>query len=401
MGQAHEKREIRIVSSTPGGTAMTFHNRGRVTLLALTTLLAGCNERQASQPLPPAEVRIAQPVQRNVTRYLEMTGQTAAAKRVDLVARVQGTLTEIRYKDGAAVKQGDVLFVIEQDNYKLNLQLAEAAEKQQRALLDQAEADLSRQKTLVSNQSASQATLENAVAKRDSTAGARDQATAQVAQAKLNLGYTEVKAPFDGVVSERLVDPGALVGVGGPTQLATIVQSDPIKVKFSLDEQTVLRLREAMRERGLTRLALSPIPVEIGLDTDKGYPHRGELDYVAPELDMASGTLAIRAVAPNPGGVLLPGLFVRVRLAIQRDVPSLLVPDTALGASQAGRYLLVLTDQDVVEQRPVEMGELTDGGLRVVRSGVGAADRVVIGQLQSAIPGAKVKPVTAVTEARR
>ena len=156
-----------------------------------------------------------------------------------------------------------------------------------------------------------------------------------------------------------------------------------------------------MRERGLTRMALSPIPVEIGLDTDKGCPHTGELDYVAPELDMASGTLAIRAVAPNPGGILLPGLFVRVRLAIQRDVPSLLVPDTALGASQAGRYLLVLTDQDVVEQRPVEIGELTDGGLRVVRSGVGAADRVAIGQLQSAIPGAKVKPVTAVTEARR
>lgn len=380
---------------------MTFHNRSQVTLLALTTLLAGCNDKQAYQPLPPAEVRIAQPVQRNVTRYLEMAGQTAAAKSVDLVARVQGTLTEIRYKDGTAVKQGDVLFVIEQDNYKLNLQLAEAAEKQQRALLDQAEADLGRQKTLVSSQSASQATLENAIAKRDSTAGARDQATAQVAQAKLNLGYTEVKAPFDGVVSERLVDPGALVGVGGPTQLATIVQSDPIKVKFSLDEQTVLRLREAMRERGLTRIALSSIPVEIGLDTDKGYPHKGELDYVAPELDMASGTLAIRAVAPNPSGVLLPGLFVRVRLAIQRDVPSLLVPDTALGASQAGRYLLVLTDQDVVERRPVEIGELTDGGLRVVRSGVGAADRIVIGQLQSAIPGAKVKPVTAVTEARR
>jgi RND family efflux transporter MFP subunit len=210
-----------------------------------------------------------------------------------------------------------------------------------------------------------------------------------------------VKAPFDGVVSERLVDAGALVGVGGPTQLATIVQSDPIKVKFSLDEQTVLRLREAMRERGLTRTALRSIPVEIGLDTDKGYPHRGELEYVAPELDMASGTLPIRAVAPNPGGVLLPGLFARVRLAIQRDVPSLLVPDTALGASQAGRYLLVLTGQDVVEQRMVEIGELTDGGLRVVRTGVGAADRIVIGRLQSAIPGAKVKPVTAVTEAQR
>jgi RND family efflux transporter MFP subunit len=363
--------------------------------------LAGCDEKQTNLPLPPAEVRIAQPIQRNVTRYLELTGQTAAAKRVDLVARVQGTLTDIRYKDGTAVKQGDVLFVIEQDNYKLNLQLAQAAEAQQRALLEQADADLTRQKTLASNQTASQSTLENAIAKRDSTASARDQATAQVAQAKLNLAYTEVRAPFDGIVSERLVERGALVGVGGPTQLATIVQSDPIKVKFSLDEQTVLRIREAMRERGLTLSALRPIPVEIGLDTEKAYPHAGELDYVAPELDMASGTLAIRAVAPNPGGVLLPGLFVRVRLAIQRDVPSLLVPDTALGASQAGRYLLVLTDQDVVEQRSVEIGELTDDGLRVVRSGLNTADRIVVGRLQSAIPGAKVKPMTEVSEAQR
>jgi RND family efflux transporter MFP subunit len=381
---------------------MTLHKRSRAALLAVTTLLlAGCDEKQTNLPLPPAEVRIAQPIQRNVTRYLELTGQTAAAKRVDLVARVQGTLTDIRYKDGAAVKQGDVLFVIEQDNYKLNLQLAQAAEAQQRALLEQADADLTRQKTLASNQTASQSTLENAIAKRDSTASARDQATAQVAQAKLNLAYTEVRAPFDGIVSERLVERGALVGVGGPTQLATIVQGDPIKVKFSLDEQTVLRIREAMRERGLTLSALRPIPVEIGLDTDKTYPHAGELDYVAPELDMASGTLAIRAVAPNPGGVLLPGLFVRVRLAIQRDVPSLLVPDTALGASQAGRYLLVLTDQDVVEQHSVEIGELTDDGLRVVRSGLNTADRIVVGRLQSAIPGAKVKPMTEVSEAQR
>lgn len=370
-------------------------------LLSLAALLVGCNDKPAALAPPPAEVRVAAPVARPVTRYLELTGQTAAAKRVDLVARVSGTLSEIRYRDGAAAKQGDVLFVIEPDNYRLSLQLAEAAEAQQKALLVQAEADLARQKQLALRQAASEAALDNAQSRRDSTAAAREQAAAQVAQAQLNLAYTEVKAPFDGTVSAHLVDQGALVGVGGPTLLASIVQSDPIKVRFSLDEQTVLRIREAMRQRGLTLAGLGSIPVEIGLDTDAGYPHAGQLDYVAPELDMGSGTLAVRASVPNPKGVLLPGLYVRVRLPLQKDVPSLLVPEAALGASQTGRYVLVVNGQDVVEQRAVEIGEASEGGLRVIRAGLSAGDRVVVGLMQNAIPGSRVRPVTDVAKAAR
>lgn len=373
----------------------------RVALAGLALSLFGCNERQAAPAPQPAEVRVAQPVSRPVTRYLELTGQTAAAKRVDLVARVQGTLTDIRYRDGVAVRQGDVLFVIEQENYQLSLQLAEAAEAQQKALLIQAEADLARQKQLASRQAASEAALDSAQGKRDSTAAVRDQTAAQVAQARLNLAYTEVKAPFDGVVSAHLVDQGALVGIGGPTLLASIVQSDPIKVRFSLDEQTVLRIRQAMRQRGLTLAGFGALPVEIGLDTDAGYPHVGHLDYVAPELDMASGTLAARAAVPNPKGVLLPGLFVRVRLPLQRDVPSLLVPEAALGASQNGRYLLVVGEQDIVEQRAVEIGETAEGGLRVIRAGIGAGDRVVVGLLQNAIPGSRVRPLAEVAQVLR
>lgn len=370
-------------------------------LLGLAIVLAGCNEKPAASAPPPAEVRVAAPVSRPVTRYLQLTGQTAAAKRVDLVARVSGTLTEIRYGEGKAAKQGDVLFVIEPDNYRLNLQLAEAAEAQQKALLVQAEADLARQKQLAQRQSASEAALDNAQSRRDSTAAAREQAAAQVAQAQLNLAYTEVKAPFDGIVSAHLVDQGALVGVGGPTVLASIVQSDPIKVRFSLDEQTVLRIREAMRQRGLTLAGLGAIPVEIGLDTDAGYPHQGQLDYVAPELDTASGTLAVRASAPNPQGVLLPGLYVRVRLPLQRDVPSLLVPEAALGASQTGRHVLVVDAQDRVEQRAVEIGETSEGGLRVIRAGLAAGDRVVVGMMQNAIPGSRVRPVADVGKSAR
>lgn len=363
-------------------------------LVGLAALLVGCNEQPVPSAPPPAEVRVALPVSRSLTRYLELTGQTSASKRVDLVARVSGTLSEIRYSDGAATKQGEVLFVIEPDSYRLSLQLAEAAEAQQKALLVQADADLARQKQLAQRQANSEAALDNAQSRRDSTAAAREHAAIQVAQAKLNLTYTQVRAPFDGIVSAHLVDKGALVGVGGPTPLASIVQSDPIKVRFSLDEQTVLRIREAMRLRGLTLAGLGNISVEIGLDTDSGYPHLGQLDYVAPELDKGSGTLAMTASVPNPNGVLLPGLYVRVRLPLQKDMPSLLVPEATIGASQTGRYALVVNGQDRIEQRAVEIGEASEGGLRVIRAGLSASDRVVVGRMQNAIPGSRVRPVT-------
>ena len=153
-------------------------------------------------------------------------------------------------------------------------------------------------------------------------------------------------------MSARLVDPGAMVGAGSPTKLATIVQLDPLYVKFNIDEQQVLTVRERMREMGVTLKDLGPIPVDIGLQTETGYPHTGTLDYVAPEIDSSTGTLAGRAIIDNKDGLLEPGLFVRVRIPKQMDVESLLVPDVALGNNQQGRYLLVVDDKNVVAAAP-------------------------------------------------
>ena len=362
--------------------------------IAVASLLAlgACGDRNTYQPPPPAEVGVAKPEQRDVTLYMEVTGTTAAYNKVDLVARVQGFLEKVGYKDGAEVKKGDVLFQIDKKDYEIQLQIAQATQAQQEALLVQANADLERKKDLVKTAAVSVAQLDESRAKRDSTEAALMQAKGQVEQAKRNLEYTTIVAPFDGIVSARLVDPGAMVGAGEPTKLATIVQEKPIYVKFNIDERQVLAVRERMREAGVTLKDLGPIPVGIGLQNEDGYPRTGTLDYVAPEIDASTGTLAGRAVFENKDNGLTPGLFVRVRVPKQRDVKSLLVPDLALGTSQEGRYLLIVDDKNVVEQRVVEIGDLVDGGLRIIKTGIKPNERIIVSGLMRALPGATVVP---------
>jgi multidrug efflux system membrane fusion protein len=358
-------------------------------------LLCACEQQNKYQPPPPAEVTVAKPDQRKVTLYMELTGSTAPLNRVDLVARVQGFLDKVAYKDGAAVKKGELLFQIDPEDYKISLQIAQATQQQQEALLIQADADLKRKQDLVKTSAVSVAQVDDSRAKRDSTIAALDQAKGQVEQAKRNLAYTTITAPFDGTMSARLVDPGAMVGAGSPTKLATIVQLDPLYVKFNIDEQQVLTVRERMREMGVTLKDLGPIPVDIGLQTETGYPHTGTLDYVAPEIDTSTGTLAGRAIIDNKDALLEPGLFVRVRIPKQLNVDSLLVPDVALGNNQQGRYLLVVDAKNVVEQRQVEVGELVDGALRIIKSGLKPDERVIVGGAMRALPGNTVVPVTA------
>jgi membrane fusion protein, multidrug efflux system len=372
--------------------------RGQLAIVCCCALwLAGCEDRNQYRPPPAPEVGIETPQRRPVTLYLELTGNTSAFNKVDLVARVQGFLDKVGYKDGERVAAGTTLFEIERAPYETSLQIAEASREQQAALLVQAEADLNRQLTLQQRQVASEARLDESRSKRDATVAALEQAKGQVQQAKINLGYTDIKAPFAGVVTARLVDPGSLVGAGGPTKLASIVQIDPIYVNFNVNEQQVLNIRNQLRSQGLTIKDLGPIPVEVGLQTETGFPHAGVINYIAPDLDQSTGTLAVRAVLDNKQGVLLPGLFVRVRVPLQQNVDSLLVPDRALGNNQQGRYVLVVNDKNIVEQRTVEVGDAVDGGMRVIKQGLAGEDRVVVSGIQRAIPGSAVKPVAAPT----
>ena len=331
------------------------------------------------------------PAQKTITRYLEATGNTAPIKNVDLVARVQGVLQAINYQDGTQVKQGTVLFIIEPETYKLKLEQAQAAEAGAQASLKQAEADFKRQSDLVQRQAVSQATLDTSTSARDNAQANLQQAQVNTKIAAVNYGYTNVVAPFDGIVSAHLVSVGELVGASSPTQLATIVALDPIYVNFNVNEQDVLRIREEARRRGMTASDLTSLPIEVELQTETGYPHKGKLDYASPTINQSTGTLPVRGILPNADRVLLPGYYVRVRIPVEQDQAALLVPDVALGSDQAGRYVLIVNGDNVVEQRKVKTGPL-DSGLRVIESGLKPDDRVVIAGLLRAIPGQKVEP---------
>ena len=364
-------------------------------LLALG--LAACGQSNTYVAPPPPKVTVAKPVEQTVTRYFEATGNTAAVNSANLVARVQGFLTEIKYADGAAVKKGQHLFTIEPEPYQLKLQQAQAAEASAEATAKQTEADFERQQELVQRGSASKAAFDTATANRDTAKARLLQAKADTKQAQINLDYTKVVAPFNGVVTARQVSAGELVGSGGTQVLATIVQLDPIWLNFSASERDVLHVRDMLYKRGQRAANLLGAEVEAGLQTDTGYPHKGKLDYIAPLVNQATGTLAARAELPNEARLLLPGFFARVRVPLE-ETPALLVPAVALGSDQAGRYVLVVNADNTVEQRKVAVGP-TIGEMAVIESGLKGEDRVVVAGILRATPGQKVDPQLQTAEA--
>ena len=356
--------------------------------------LAACNaSRNAYVAPPPPKVVVAQPVQKAVTIYLNLTGNTSPFNSVDLVARVQGFLTDIDYVDGAAVKAGDKLFGIERDHYQAQLDQAKATLASNQAMLAYNQAEYQRQAQLGKQDFASQATVQEWKSKADQAAAEVLNAEAAIETAQINLNYTTVSAPFDGVVTRHLVDRGALVGVGSPTKLATIIQLEPIYVYFTMSEPQILRIKVNNAKAGIEfrTTDLSSIPVEIGLQGEDGFPHQGHMDYASPQVDASTGTLEVRAIFDNKDRRLLPGLFARVRTPITRLNNAILVPDPAIGTSQEGRYLLVVGPDNVVQRKIVKTGD-REGPYRIIESGIDPADWVVTEGVQRAIPGAKVNP---------
>lgn len=369
-------------------------------MLAVAALLSACGDRNTYVAPPPPKVTVAPPTKQAVTHYLEATGSTAAVNSADLVARVSGFVEKVPARDGEEAKKGDVLFVIEPEPYKLKVEQSQASVVSAQATLKKSESDYQRQVELAQSGSASKSTLENSLATRDSARSTLDQSQASLKLAQNDLSYTSVAAPFDGLVTARKVSVGSYVNSSGtPTVLASVVQTNPIYVNFTISERDVIRIRELVRQRGLTPEQLRQVPVEVGLQTDTGYPIKGRLDYAAPTVDSSTGTLTARGIFDNPQRVMLPGMFVHVRVPLGAPQEALTVPETALGTDQAGRYLLVVNKDSVVEQRPVEIGA-REGEMRVVTKGVAAEDRVIIAGLQRAVPGQKVDPQTQAAAAK-
>lgn len=369
---------------------------GATGVLMMLPWLSGCKDEENKYVAPPPpKVTVSHPLVQPLTEYLEMTGNTQAIATVQLTARVEGYLTHIGFKDGDVVKKDTTLFVIEQPPYQAKVDLAEAAVASSEAKLLRATQEYKRQQQLIKQNATSQSEVEKWQAQQDAARAALDEAKANLEIAKINLGYTVIKAPFPGRIDRHLVDIGNLVGQGQATLLSTIYRLDPIYAYFNINEKDLVRGMAKDMEDGKRDMA--PFPVDLAIEGEQGYPHTGRLDFAATALDSSTGTLLLRGIFDNPldsGGIpqMLPGMFVRVRIPIDTVPDALFVSERALGVDQAGPYVLVVNDKNVVEQRTVRVGS-REHGMRAVREGLKKGDWVVVNGIQRARPGAVVTPV--------
>ncbi len=335
-----------------------------------------------AQPAPPP-VTVAAPLSRTITEWQEHTARIEPSARVELRARVSGQVDQVHFTDGAIVRSGDLLFTLDQRPFQIALETAraEVARNEARRLL--AEQQVARYEPLAASRIAPQAELDSRrSALREAQAGLAA-ARAAERQAALDLEFTEVRAPRPGRVSDRRVDAGNLVQQG-QTVLTTLLALDPVYVTFDPSEAEYLRQARSARA-GLRGASL---PVQLRLLDEAEFSREGRVDFVDSAFDARSGTIRVRAVVPNPDLFLTPGSFARIRLSTGEE-PSLLVPDASVMADQTGRMVLTVAADGTVMPRQVRLGPLSDG-LRVVRSGLAAEDRVIIGGLHRARPGMRV-----------
>lgn len=386
----------------------------RMTLLVSAALLAGgylyANRAVSAAPAangaPPAiPVSVAAAIERKVTEYDEFSGRLEAIDEVAVRPRVSGYIESVHFAPGAQVNKGDTLFVIDPRPFAAELSRAEAALAAAQARLAQASSEAERAGRLLAD---------NAIARREfderQNAQREAQASVQAAQAavelaRLNLGYTRITAPISGRVSRAEVTVGNLVaaGAGGPA-LTSIVSTDRIYASFEADEQSFLRYAQAAAKKAAdagsrsgTRdvLRAAKLPIQMGLANESGYPRQGVVEFIDNRLDPKAGTIRVRAVFDNGDGLLTPGLFARLKFGAGGERPAVLISDRAVGTDQSKRFVLVVDAEGKVVWREVKLGPTVDG-LRVVRDGLAAGEKIVVAGLQRVRPGAMV----ATTEVR-
>lgn len=360
----------------------------------MVVLSSGCGQENTYVAPPPPKVAVIHPLREAFTETLEFTGNTAATDTVELRARVAGYLDKVLFRDGQQVNKGDLLFVIEQTPYELAVRQAQG--DLARAEAQRAEATATAQRVLQAAKSGavSRQQADEAVARQQVEEAQVYALKAALDKAKVDLSYTEVRAPFDGRIERRLKDPGNLVGAGEDTVITSINRVDPIYVYFSINELDLLRImgdrprHQSAREAQDRRTQ----PLYMALANEDDFPHQGIFDFAAITLDSTTGTLLIRGLFPNSDSEILPGLFARIRAPIRQIPDALLVPERALGVDQSGRYVLVVKEDGEVEQRTVQVGGKR-GDLRMIEKGLSSNDRVIVDGIQRARPGAKVDPI--------
>jgi membrane fusion protein, multidrug efflux system len=350
-------------------------------LLGVSVLLSAC-DKPKPPVMPPAKVTVATPVQQTVQSYQTFDGTASPLLFVDLVARVPGYLNQILFKDGATVKKGDLLFVIEQDQYKDQVEL-------QQAIYDQAKIEFDRQSLLLQQRATSQAAV-------DSARSLLQQAQANLALANLNLSYTEVKAPFDGVMGRHLIDIGNYLGSSpNGIKLAEIRQIDPLYIYFSMNEVELLSYMRSMRAAGTVARgqAVGELKVFAALQGDVGYPHEGVLDYASSDLNVNTGTLQLRGQFLNANRSILPGVYAKVLVYYGDKRDSMLLPSAVVMRDQQGDYVYTLGADNKVQRQNITTAQRF-GHLVEVTKGVKADDKVVINGFVTLSVGQTVMPET-------
>jgi len=361
-------------------------------LLLLAPALTACGDSQPPGP-PPPPVTVAKPVKQTVVDQDEYVGRFLAVDSVEVRARVSGTLDAVHFKDGQMVNKGDLLFTIDRRPFQNALDQARANLLQAQSNLVFAETDLARAQQLVRDKAIPEQVFDQrAQAKRNAEASvAANQAA--VRQAELDLEFTELRAPITGRIGDRRVSPGNLVtGGAGATLLATIVSTDPIRFEFTFDEASLLRYDRLVKQGGadVTTRGLS-LPVKLRLIDEPDFRHEGGMDFVDNVIDRSTGTIRGRAVFANPTALFIPGMFARVQIPASPPHEALLVPDAAIGADQARKFVYVVGPDNTVKQAYVTLGLVT-GGLRVIQEGLTPDARVVVNGLMRVRPGVKVTP---------
>lgn len=369
-------------------------------LLVSVLALTGCKPPANGPAAPPQavvpEVTVAKPIAKRLTDWDEFTGRLIARDRVEIRARVSGYLTEVHFKEGAEVKEGDLLFTIDPRPYEAAVQRAEAVLSQAKTNADLAQTEARNATKLREGQVISAEESERRLKSAAGEQAAVRAAEAMVTTAKLDLEFTQIKAPISGRVSDARVTVGNLIsgGAGESTLLTTIVALDPIYAEIEADEQSVLKYRE-MHKTGERKSAMfGRIPAEMALINEEGWPHRGEIDFVDNQINPATGTIRARGVFPNTDRLMSPGFFAKVRIPGSGEYDGLLIRDSAVGDDQGSAFVWVIDAEDKAVYRPVKLGPVLDG-MRVVRQGLKADERVVILGLMAVRNGAKVKPTTA------
>jgi RND family efflux transporter MFP subunit len=377
---------------TPWGIAVSRVVSSGVCLVvvAVGLLVSGCQPRNTFVAPPAAVVEVALPSERPVRDYFEFTGQTQAVQKVEIRSRVNGYLKTVHFEDGATVKAGELLFTIEKPPFEAKVELAKAELEKAKASLSLAESELSRFSALAKRSAATIQELDVKSAERDRATADVSAAKASLRDTELQLGYTEIRAPFSGRIGRHLVDVGNLVQME-TTLLATIESVDPIHIYFTLSERDLLYLSRLRLEGKRKSMEDEPLSLEMGLLDEEGYPHAGTLDFTELGVDPDTGTVMYRGVFPNPNHLVVPGLFARLRTSVESPTPSLVVPERAVGTDQRGDYVLVVDAQNKVEYRPVKLGTAVEG-MRVVVEGLKADERIVVNGLQRARPGSTVAP---------